>query len=232
MERYRIKIFSNTIEIISSLFLVLIFTCITILISRELDKVSVLLISLGLFAMVFWIPKMLSRGEIEIELNEESFRHIWIKKFLFSKETDIELEWREIVNYVYEADRQFDSFKLELACKRQYKISRWRTAYGKDDFVDFINAFPKYAENLNKVKNLKIEKGESFNELLIKWFMRTWAVIVLVILFFEVFYIGSLKDSVPLLIFLVIYMIYEYRVQTGKGEERRKESKKGSLPRK
>jgi len=131
---------------------------------KGLNSVFAYTLFMGLVLASGYVSLLLSRARIKIELSEKGFSHIWIKRFLFSNEEDVELDWNQIIDYIYESDRNYDTFQLTLYSNLKYKIYRYNIFPQKDDFNQFISDFPKYITKINKEHDENIKPGKTFYE--------------------------------------------------------------------
>jgi len=165
MKKYNINIYSNKIAILCLIILFPLTLYIVNYITLGINFTLQILIFFVLMIGAGYLTTVLSRAKIRIELTEESFKHIWVKKFFFSRDKDIELNWSQILNYVFESDRGFDSFQLTLPEKKRYKVFRYNHFSQKDDFHNFEIQFPKFINKINATKdNKSIEKGRTIYE--------------------------------------------------------------------
>ena len=125
---------------------------------------------LFLFELIlsFYIANKIGQAKAKVIFTEEAFLHIWMRKFFLSFEKNIKITWNLIDNYVYDVDRAFDSFTINLKNNTRYQIKRLNFFTINDDFDKFRKNFPILA---NQYKNQtlietdseakKIEEGES-----------------------------------------------------------------------
>lgn len=133
-------------------------------------------VNFGTVAILFFAPilpvTILSRGKIKIELTDEAFRTIWVKRFFLSRESNIELGWDRIINYVNQEDRGLDSFRLTLTNNQQFKFYRYTYFPQKDDFQKFLTQFPKFINSISHSNSVAIEKGKTdFQTKSFKWLL-------------------------------------------------------------
>ena len=157
MKKYEINIFSNKIAVLSALILVVFASEFAVLISDKFTKLNTAFIILLFFALAYFGVRFLSKGKIVIELTENSFKHTWIKKFLFSSEIDIELEWDDILNHGGGFWQLHEYFQLDLNNNKKYRIYRWAVFSPKDDFRRFEKEFSNYLNSIKKLKKINQE---------------------------------------------------------------------------
>jgi hypothetical protein len=179
MKKYYINIHSPKIAIILFLILFPIILYVLTLSSKGGNPIIPFIIFIGLLIGAGYLITILSRARVKIELTEEGFKHLWIRKFVFSRDKDIELKWSQIINYVYQEGRGYESFQLTLPENKRYKILRYNYFPQKDDFEKFISQFPGFINKLKESTDNKIEKGKSmFEEPAFKWIMIIFTAIL------------------------------------------------------
>jgi hypothetical protein len=172
MKKYYININSHRIAIILVIILFSVFFYVLSSLPKGMNSIFSFILILGLFVGIAYLVTILSRARIKIEITDESFKHIWIRRFLFSREKDIEIKWSQIIDYVFEEDRGFDSFQLTLPDNKRYKIYRYNYLAQKDDFDKFNTQFPKNLRKINEINEDEIKEGKSFyQEAGFKWLM-------------------------------------------------------------
>lgn len=198
-KEYHIKIYSIGKFIISfSVALSLLIIVLKNYISPIDNKFFSLLLFIGIFAISFYIALLAGSAKVIIIFTEEAFIHIWEKKFLFSRERNIKILWGNIKNYVFEEDRNFDSFIINLTTNQRYKINKQTIIPVKDDFDKLVKNFPKFANEYRK-KNVSennivmgdyaplIQKGESFYESKsFRWVFYFFAICFFVLLLMKI----------------------------------------------
>ena len=119
----------------------------------------------GTIAILFLFPiipaTLLSRGKIRIELTEDAFRTIWVKRFFLSNERNVELNWNRIIDYVNQEDRGLDSFRLTLTNNQQFKFYRYTYFPQKDDFDKFLHYFPVFLQRVDLASERTIQQGKT-----------------------------------------------------------------------
>lgn len=127
-----------------------------------LQFVPILLVSL-------LIANKIGTAKIKIIFTSEAIIHIWERKFPISWERNITIPWGIVDNYVFQNDRTFDSFIINLKNNTRYKIDRQNMFPEKDDFKKLVKEFPRLSNdyrNKEVTNNQKFEiiKGKSFYE--------------------------------------------------------------------
>jgi hypothetical protein len=130
---------------------------------------SICLIGIGLF-----LQRFISRAEIEISLTKEFLTIKWLHQYIFHKNPDRKISFREIKSYKYQEDQNFDLFQITLIDDTE--INFWHFTFTKDDFDSFVQIFPEFIEYHNKIaetessdkkltyKQPKIERAKSIYE--------------------------------------------------------------------
>jgi hypothetical protein len=108
-----------------------------------LQFIAILLIS-------FYIANQVGTAKVKVILSNEGIIHTWIRRFFISWEGDIRISWDLVDNYVFQEDRTFDSFIINLTNKTRYKINRLNVLPINDDFKKLVKDFPKLS---NEHKN-------------------------------------------------------------------------------
>jgi hypothetical protein len=142
------------------------------------------LVNFGTIAVLFFSPiipvTILSRGKIRIELTEEAFRTIWVKRFFLSNEPNVELSWNRIIDYVNQEDRGLDSFRLTLTNNQQYKFFRYTYFPQKDDFNKFLSQLPGFIRSVNLADERTIEQGKTeFQTRSFRWVLIVLSVLAI-----------------------------------------------------
>ena len=122
---------------------------------------------LVVFSLSFYLANLIGKGKAKVVFTQDAFLHIWERKFIFSFEKNIRIPWEIVDNYVFEEDRNFDSFTINLTTNRRYKINRINFLPIKDNFYAFVKDFPDLAnhyrnQNVSDSEIEKIKEGKSF----------------------------------------------------------------------
>lgn len=151
VKEYYIKTYSISRFIISFIIIecILLFFLRDYIINIENHFLSVL-IFIGIIAGSLYLSILIGRAKIKIVFTKEAFLHIWETQFLFSWQKDISIPWGIVNNYVFEEDRAWDSFIINLSTKTRYKINRLNILPIKDDFDRFIKDFPHLSNKFKK----------------------------------------------------------------------------------
>ena len=137
-----------------------------------------------------------------------------------SFEKTIKIPWSIIDNYVFEEDRFFDSFIINLTTNRRYRINRLNVLSIKDDFDDFRENFPNLA-NYYRSKNVPeeakdIEEGENFYATKeFRWIYYILAIIFIFIVIFSILF-NSITNWGNLVAIACALVFYGIMIKTNK----------------
>jgi hypothetical protein len=136
---------------------------------------------IAIFISSVYLAQLMGKARIKVLFTEEGFIHIWERRFLFSWEKNLKIPWDKIDNYVFQEDRKFDSFIINLTFKKRYKINRLNFIPINDDFEKLLNDFPslsnKFREGKVSDEKFKIKEGKTIYE---GWAFK-WAFVFMVI---------------------------------------------------
>lgn len=187
---YQIKIYSISRFIIA---LVVILCSLSILTIDYLPQIENEVIStlqfLSIFIASFYLANLIGMAKVKVVYTDEAIFHIWERRFLLSWEKNIKIPWSIVDNYVFQEDRTFDSFIINLTNKTRYKINRLNLIPIKDDFESLVKHFPRlsneYKNSINpSTETNPVKKGESIYESKhFKWifYLMTIGFIILVL---------------------------------------------------
>jgi len=224
---FKITIYSISRFIIS---LVVIMCTLFILFSYiPLEKNKIISAIKFLFAISIsiYFANLLGRAKVKLVFTQEAFLHIWGKKYIFCFEKNIKIPWNTMENYVFEAERTFDSFIIILNNKRRYKINRINFLPIKDDFKKFRKLFPSLANHYLKQEDesKKIEKGVNFYST--KEFKNMYYIIAIPFIILVLFSIFSPKVSLNLGgLSMIAFVLLFYGLQIRNNKKVRKTIKK------
>ena len=85
---------------------------------------------------------------------------------MFQHRPDIEINWVEVKDYVFEPDRQFDKFKMTLKDGTKIKFFHNNDYNDKDDFIKFLHEFELKIQQINadQDKAYDIKRGKTIYE--------------------------------------------------------------------
>lgn len=124
-----------------------------------LQFISILLIS-------FYFANRIGRAKAKVIFTDEGITHVWIRRFFLSWERNFKIPWDLVDTYVFQEDRTFDSFIINLTNKTRYKINRLNMLPIKDDYKKLVKDFPRLSNEYRNGltpdnKSVKIKEGES-----------------------------------------------------------------------
>ncbi len=148
---YQIKIHSISRFIIS--FVVILPSSI-LLVLDNLPKPANEFISIiqfiAVFVTSFYLAHLIGMAKAKIIFTEQGLIHIWNRRFLFSWEKNIKIPWEIVGNYLFQEDRTFDSFIINLTNNKRYKINRLNLIPINDDFKKLVKDFPRLSNKYRK----------------------------------------------------------------------------------
>lgn len=124
----------------------------------------------------FKVPNFTAAVDIELTIDNEGIKKKWLRKFLFQNRPDSSIYWTEIMDFVFEPDRQFDKFKITLKDGTKFKFHHNTDHDNKDDFQQFRLDFEKKIAKINSDKDQTndIKRGKTIYE-------TVWGLILAVI---------------------------------------------------
>lgn len=150
-KEYHIKIYSISRFIISFIVIQgIFFTLLSDYISDIENRFLSTLTFIGMLAISFYLSTLIGQAKIKLVFTKEALLHIWERRFLFSWEKDVTIPWKIIDNYVFEEDRTWDSFIINLSTKMRYKIDRLNIVPIKDDFDKLVKDFPRLSNKFKR----------------------------------------------------------------------------------
>ena len=119
----------------------------------------------AIFVSSFYLAQMIGMAKAKVLFTDEGFIHIWERRFLLSREKTIKISWDKIDSYVFQKDRTFDSFLINLTSKQRYKINRLNVLPINDDFKKLLKDFPRLSNKFKEViisnSKVTINEGET-----------------------------------------------------------------------
>lgn len=109
-----------------------------------------------IIGLAFYLPRFTATADIEITIDNDGIKRRWMRKFIFHNNEDEEYKWTEIADYVFQPDRQFDQFKMNLKDGTKFKFYHNNDYDSKDDFRKFLSNFVERVEQINNVDNNKL----------------------------------------------------------------------------
>lgn len=119
------------------------------------------------FVGILWylinrLTKDLSKGKINIELDNEGIKMTWTKQFFLHKRKDITFKWEEIKDYMHQAEQYFDLFRIRLHDKRKIKLS---LDDNNEEFYFFYEEFEEFIKKVSLTnEHIKITRAKTIYE--------------------------------------------------------------------
>lgn len=105
---------------------------------------------IGILIPSLLLARLVSIATIKVVFTEEAFFHIWERRFILSREKDIEIPWTTVDKCYLESFRTVDSIVVNLKNKTKYKISRQNFFPDNDDFKKLAEDFPKFIKSIGR----------------------------------------------------------------------------------
>lgn len=156
------------------------------------NEVISILQFVAIFITSYWVANRTGRAKVKVIFTSEGIAHVWIRKFFLSWEKDVTIPWGLVNNYVFQEDRAFDSFIINLNNKTRYKINRLNILPISDDFEELVKDFPnlsnEYRNSINKdTQIVKIKEGKSmYASKSFRWIFYFMSAVFLVLLLMKV----------------------------------------------
>lgn len=147
---YHLKIYSSSRFVI--FFTLLMVSPLLILASflKGLDSFFFIVFFIFVYVLSFFVALFVATAKVKVIFTEDAFLHIWEKKFLFSREKDIEIPWAIMDKYVLEIDRNSKDFIINLKTNIRYRIRKFTLISIQDDFDKMVRAFSRHANDYRK----------------------------------------------------------------------------------
>lgn len=117
---------------------------------KDIDDFFFIVIFLLVGVLSFFVALFVATAKVKVIFTEDAFLHIWEKKFLFSREKDIEIPWVIMDNYVLEIDRDSMDFIINLKTNMRYRIRKFTLISIQDDFDKMVRAFSRHANDYRR----------------------------------------------------------------------------------
>ncbi len=141
----------------------------------------------------FYMANKAGMAKVKVIFTNEAIIHIWERRYFLSWEKDIKIPLDIVDNYIFQEDRYFDSFTINLTNKTRYKIYRLNFIPIKDDFRKLLRDYPYFVNDYRngmssdtKLENIKVAESiyalKSF-----KWIFYIFSAGFLLLLFTKVF---------------------------------------------
>ena len=160
---------------------------------RTENEIISILQFLAIFITSFYLANLIGMAKVKVILTDEAIAHIWMRRFFLSWEKNLKIPWNMVDNYVFQEDRTFDSFIINLTNKTRYKINRLNILPIKDDFNKLVKDFPKLSNDFkngveSKTDTKLIKKGKSiYASKSFKWIFYSLSVGFLILVLTKIF---------------------------------------------
>lgn len=147
------------------------------------QPITFILVFAPIIGLALYLPRFTATTDIEITLGDEGIKRRWLRQFILHNKSDVDFKWNEIADYVFQPDRQFDQFKLNLKDGSKFKFYHNNDHDNKDDFKKFLLDFVQRVEQLNNADNDKrndIKLGKTIYETTAGLILAVVALIMLV----------------------------------------------------
>jgi hypothetical protein len=155
---YTIRIKSPLFQyLITFLFCAIIFPFLPI---AELPYIISMLLMMSIGAIGLWIGAKLTKGIAKIQLNDDTFEIIWLKRASFSTLKDTSLKLENLNGWKYRKENGYNYFILYNTKEQQlifYRDDLWNP--DKDDFGKFLIDFEKTIQEYNKQEKIKTKES-------------------------------------------------------------------------
>ena len=161
---YHIIIYSISRFIISFIITwITIFYLISDFLADIENRILYTLITLGTLVASFYFSSLIGQARIKLVFTKEALLHVWESHYWFSWEKDISIPYEIIDTYVFEEDRTWDSFIINLTTKMRYKIDRLNIIPAKDDFDELVKDFPHLSNHFKE--GAELSQDIAFNSI-------------------------------------------------------------------
>lgn len=164
---YRIKVHS-IVRFIIAMIGILILSIILILdnLPQADSKILSFIQFIAVFMTSIYLAHLIGMGKVRVVFTQEGIQHIWERRFILSWERNFKIPWNLVDNYVFQEDRTFDSFIINLTNKTRYKVNRLNFIPINDDFNRLVKDFPRLSNDYKKgldfdSETKSIKEGES-----------------------------------------------------------------------
>lgn len=191
---YRIKVHS-IFRFIAAMIGILISSILLILdnLPKPDSEIISIIQFLAVFVTSFYLANLIGMGKAKIVFTQEGIQHIWERRFILSWEKSFIIPWNLVDNYIFQEDRTFDSFIINLTNKTRYKVNRLNVLPIKDDFNRLVKDFPRlsndYKNGLDSETEIKpIKEGESiYASISFRWIFYFLLTVFLILAMTKIF---------------------------------------------
>lgn len=108
------------------------------------------LLFIGILIPSLLLARLVSVATVKVVFTEKSFFHVWKRRFILSREKNIEIPWTTVDKCYFESFRTVDSIVVNLKNQTKYKISRQNFFPDNDDFGKLAEDFPKFIKSSSR----------------------------------------------------------------------------------
>ena len=106
------------------------------------NQVIIVLLFFTIFGLALLSARFISQAETKWTVSDSELKLEWTTQFLFQNRPTLIVGWRDIQEYKFQPDRNFDLYSLRLKDGRIIRL--WHSTFlTKDDFEKFIGYFEK-----------------------------------------------------------------------------------------
>lgn len=149
-KEYNVTIYSTSRFVIASAVILCSFSIFFKNNFPKQEGFSSFLLFTGILISSLLLARLVSVATIKVVFTEETFLHIWKRRFILSREKDIEIPWTMVEKCYFESFRTVDSIVVNLKNKTKYKINRQNFFPDNDDFRKLSEDFPKFIKSIKK----------------------------------------------------------------------------------
>ena len=122
----------------------------------------------GLSFLAYWLAEKYSKQTVELSISQDYLQVDWVQLPLFSQKQNRQIAWTDIDTYVYQAERDFDLFKITLTDGEKLKFSIAHDLDHQDIFHEFYHSFLSKVNALQAQQTtgqpVTIKRGKTFYE--------------------------------------------------------------------
>lgn len=110
------------------------------------NQITIFIIGFLLITSSAYLSHLMTYGKIRLVVTDKGIKHIWVKRFIFNKESDFFIPWTRIIDFETESYQLFNQTFINLTKGFRYKINRCNAFLIKDDFKAFLSDLPELLE--------------------------------------------------------------------------------------
>ncbi len=187
-------------------------------------------IFLGIVFLVWYlinkITKDLSQGKVDLRLDKEGVKIIWLKQFFLHKRRNISFKWEEVRDYMYQPEQHFDLFRIRLHNKKKIKLSLNEK---NEEFHFFYIEFEEFIKNLSSTnEDIQIKRAKTIYETTYGLIMAVILGLMLVGVIFMFIFIKPKNSNMSTYFYLgatvmgsLFFILQVYRIRKSAKEDAR-----------